>query len=447
MPSIALRCDADGSIGLGHLTRCEALAGIAAEAGWQVSWQVRGQAAVERLRGHAGVTILPGTSSDPPLAGCVGLDAADWAVVDHYGIDDETLRGLAPTRTLVFDDHQRRAATLRVAPWDVPAPGTLASTAHLVLRPPFATVLSTLRRTTVVAFGGADRDGWTARCLTELTRVRHPRPVAVLSTAASIRDQGLDRLVAAMPAGGMLHHALDAAAVAALFAGAIDAVCACSTVAIELQACGVRTVVVPRVGNQEPLADLLGRAGVPVVRDPEAAVRALVRAATDPAIDGLGAWRVAAAMGIAVTPPLPPLPDDDPIIEPARADDSAAIWCINSADDVRRQSVNPTPIPWHDHERWWAKHADEVIVARIGAITAACARRDADGWMNIAVHPAARRRGLAASLLRRLSPGRRCLALIHRDNVASLRLFASCGYHPLQDADTAGFITLVSEST
>lgn len=448
MPRLALRCDADGGIGLGHLARCEALAGIAAEAGWEVAWAVRGEAAIGRLRGHPRLSVLPGAVGDPPLAGTTALAGADWVVVDHYGATDADLRRLAPSSTLVFDDHQRRSATLRVAPWDAPAADTLAGAAHIALRPAFAGVAPAVRELTVVAYGGADRDGWTAATLAALARAGHPRPVAVLTTAETARAQDLAHALAALPAGGTLHHGLDAGAVAALFARAADAVCACSTVAAELQACGARIVAVPRVDNQEPLAGLLARAGVPIARDPAAAVAALPRAARDGAIDGLGAWRIAAAMGIAVTPPLPPLPAvAETLVEPAVEADSAAIWRLNTAADVRRWSVRGPPIPWHDHQRWWASRSGELLVARIAGTVAACARRDADGWMNVAVHPAARRRGLAALLLRRLSSGRRCLALIHRDNQASLGLFAACGYRPLHAADAAGFCTLVSEPT
>ncbi len=442
MPSLALRCDADGGIGLGHLMRCQALAVVAAEAGWSVRWLVRGQAAIAAL---PDATVLAGTVSDPPLAGAASMSTADWAVVDHYGADDAGLRSLAPARTLTFDDHQRRAASLRVAPWDAPAAGSLTGAAHIILRPAFAKPAVTHRTGTIVAFGGADSEGWTALCLAELARIRHPRPVAVLTTAAARQAQDLDRAVAALPAGGSLHYGLDAAAVAALFAGAVDAVCACSTVAVELQASGVRIVAVPRVDNQEPLAGLLVRGGVPVARNPIAAVAALVQATRHPHIDGLGAWRVAAAMGITVTPPLPPLVDAPATVEPVSDADSGAIWAINTAADVRRWSVRQTPIPWHDHERWWTTRSGEMMVARIGGIVAACARRDADGWMNVAVHPSARRRGLAALLLRRLTPGRRCLALIHRDNQASLGLFSACGYAPYRSADANGFTTLIAE--
>lgn len=131
-------------------------------------------------------------------------------------------------------------------------------------------------------------------------------------------------------------------------------------------------------------------------------------------------------------------------LRPATADDARLVWEWVNDPLVRASSFAPAPIPWTDHEAWFAGLlADDARVlfivhdvddAPIGQVRF---ERRADDLHEIAISLAAagRGRGIGAEViaagLRSLwsrAPGTRVLARIKPTNHASLRAFATAGF-------------------
>jgi UDP-2,4-diacetamido-2,4,6-trideoxy-beta-L-altropyranose hydrolase len=115
MTTLAIRVDAVPETGLGHLTRCLALAHAARAEGCRVHGIGRITEATTRVRAELGVDVwheLPASHPDgADLPACLtALDtiAPDWIVLDGYAFDTGYQRALrACAKLLVLDDSPR----------------------------------------------------------------------------------------------------------------------------------------------------------------------------------------------------------------------------------------------------------------------------------------------------------------------------------------------------
>ncbi|MEO6143788.1 MAG: GNAT family N-acetyltransferase [Dermatophilaceae bacterium] len=217
----------------------------------------------------------------------------------------------------------------------------------------------------------------------------------------------------------------------------------------------------PRLGRDVDAVGLLATA----LKDPQ--VRAdLVRAGRD-MVDGLGAWRVvrtweqALALGS-----LPVVAESALVAHPATREDARALWAWRNDPVTRAGSRNPEPVPWPDHLAWvestLTREDRLLLVVEDSAGSAGpvwpvgTVRWDLWGegeWeVSITLVPERRGQSLGRALLRagelalleatRSSATRvtAYLAVVHVDNLASLRLFESSAYVPDLPPDDRGFM-------
>jgi UDP-2,4-diacetamido-2,4,6-trideoxy-beta-L-altropyranose hydrolase len=336
MPGVFFRCDAGPVIGMGHLTRCQALAAAFADMGWRCWF------AVSRETGP----LLPDT--DPIIvpegdAGAAAVAEAAVArnigclVVDHYGLDarfEGAIAGAIST-ILAIDDLPNRPHRCDLlvdanparrpadyAKFTPHAAHLLLGPRHALLRPEFA-VRRAVRRSPprtaerlLITLGGADPDNVSARVLDALAYLDGKRMNACLVIGPANRHR--DDLTARAAAFGCA-VAIDPPDLDALMADSDIAITSGGTSALECACLGVPALVIVTADNQRAVAHALADAETVMVMedgehlDPRRLAGAVIGLADDPAlrrrmrsagrnlIDGQGAARVARATAEVLT--------------------------------------------------------------------------------------------------------------------------------------------------
>ncbi len=358
---IAVRTDASGEIGTGHLMRCLTLADALNQAGatvtfltasatepWRGSVESRGHrfailplVAARRVSepdalDHA--TWLPwGQPADAAATLQTLAEPVDWLIVDHYAIDHRWERQVRThaRRILAIDDIADRCHDVDILldhnPQDESArryEGLLPEGArrligprYALLRPDFAAAWAkrpphdgAVRRINLF-MGGTDAAGATLTVLAVLSDGDlRSIPVDVVIGGASPHLAAIRQAVEARH-NTALH--IDAPDIADLFAGADLAIGAGGVAALERCCVGLPAITMSVAANQEPgLAQFaavgavhhLGRFGAVPKPELAAAVRALVARpkllykmaeAARGIADGCGVTRVVEAMTIA----------------------------------------------------------------------------------------------------------------------------------------------------
>ncbi|MFC5290683.1 GNAT family N-acetyltransferase [Actinokineospora guangxiensis] len=416
MTSLLLRADAGPGVGVGHLARCAAVAEEALARGWDVTLAGTFTGADWLL------AQLPGVEVRPDWA------PADVVHIDHYG-------EITPSPSLVVSMEDgpfgRRRADIAVdanlARSDRPDDGT-----PLVLRGP---VYAPLRSAVRAARG--------------LPRPARERPRVVVSMGGGAAAEHVEAAVAAILSTGVPADVLAISAQAisarpgveysgprtdlpALLADADLVVSAAGVTLLELCCIGVPTALVVIAENQRPgytaALDRGVAVGLPdlpaLLADP--AARARTAAAARRAVDGHGARRLLNAVaGITLRRATPA--------------DSDLLLTWRNDPTTRRWSLTQDPVPVEDHRRWLAKALTDrvLLVAEERGTPVGTVRFDprapGEAEVSITLAPTARGRSLARPVLEAAHdelPGVRFLALIHRDNHVSRRLFAAAGYRP-----------------
>jgi len=314
---VLIRADGGAKVGWGHLGRCAALAEVLIEAGAEVSWACRESSAVGALVGKEADLVLEGTPSMDALseeeAHQVGMFAsnANWLIVDHYGAHPrylEILKERSKAQLMVLDDHQVRSiADLRLAPMQKPAPKTLSGASYQPVRGCFSkTRPSASRRGWLIALGGADPNDDMLRVVRELAESE--QPLTLLASDAIAGRQGLDTLITGA-SGRMKRVAWMAPEeLAESFTLHEAALVSSSTLSWEAMATKTPIVALQTADNQSGVAATLRDAAIPTfTKALDAAVALRQGRAALPLksakLDGLGAWRVAEAMGFNPTWP------------------------------------------------------------------------------------------------------------------------------------------------
>jgi ribosomal protein S18 acetylase RimI-like enzyme len=134
-----------------------------------------------------------------------------------------------------------------------------------------------------------------------------------------------------------------------------------------------------------------------------------------------------------------------PLVRPATAQDSRALWQIRNQEDVRRVSNNAELIPWEKHEVWFARYRKNpenhaFVLEEDGAVVGYC-RIDA-GLVSIALDASVRGRGYGTVLLteavRQYHAEGPVRAFIRCGNETSLKLFKKAGFSPDRE-DAEGY--------
>ncbi|MBU1589374.1 MAG: GNAT family N-acetyltransferase [Actinobacteria bacterium] len=132
---------------------------------------------------------------------------------------------------------------------------------------------------------------------------------------------------------------------------------------------------------------------------------------------------------------------------PATPDDSTAVYEWRNDDATRAASVSQSPVPWADHERWYARvladPARHLYIAWEGGQRVGLCRFDTDAAgasaeVSINLNPAFRGKGYSGRILAAAietfrageGAGIRLTATIRPENLASMRIFAGQGFVP-----------------
>jgi spore coat polysaccharide biosynthesis predicted glycosyltransferase SpsG/RimJ/RimL family protein N-acetyltransferase len=349
-PHLALRAEGGPGRGAGHLARCLAL----------------GQAWVHR-GGRA--TLVAATVPEPwdaryllagidvvdPGAGAAVADAR-WWVVDGYDLDATGHpRGAHLAR---IDDHGRSPRIGAEVVLDQNLGATAApyqgELADLLLGTRYALLRRELVEVAPVARG----------------RERHLAsgpPTTVVVAMGGVPDPSVrawfDAVVRQLAADGALELEVLSGAQDPVpaYAAAGLALAPAGSTAWELALFGVPAVLVAVAENQEPLGEAIAERGAgrylgPVDEvTPATAAAEVRRVAVDLAqrddlaeaaaelVDGRGAARVATRLRAGLL-----------ALRPVGADDAAVVHRLNDDPASRAASRSTAPIPWADHQRWFA---------------------------------------------------------------------------------------------
>lgn len=447
MTTVLLRADAGPAIGVGHLSRCVALAEAAVARGWRVffagevggaGWLADRLAAVE-------VPVL----APAELATQAASLAADVVLVDHYGLGElPEVRSVARLVSMEDGSFGRRAA-------DVVVDANL----FRAVRPPDGSpvVLAGPR------FAPLRADIAAARAARRARRAGAPRVVVVMGGGAAgpavgaaltaLRDTGVPMTVHAISAspvevpsdpGQVFSVQPPTPTLPALFAEADLVVSAAGVTLLELCCVGVPAALVQLADNQaagyRAAVDQGLAAGLGTVEDLRHAVeplrhlllnpeaRAALSTAASTTVDGRGAARILDACALTAR-------------EATESDADLLLRWRNDPETLRwSRGQQPVAEPVH---RTWLTHSltnpDRLLLVvetdhPVGTIR--FDRTEGDVWeVSITVAPEDRGQGLASGILtvgegalEAHRPATKILANVHENNAASLSLFERATY-------------------
>ncbi len=447
---VAFRADASLYIGSGHIARCVTLAKALRRRGAEVTFVSRAHPGHQiALIDRAGFTaaVLSGEGLQPPqredYAAWRGVsedrDAAetlaavggcDWLVVDHYGLgtawEREIKTGIG--RLAAIDDLNRahdadlvidQNLSERPARYD-----EIPAAARKLLGPAFALLGEEYRsaaRITVrdgverifVFFGGADPKG------------------AVIAAAEALSGPAFSGIHLDVAVGGASPHlaALQTWAArrghAAVHAGlpGLSALMAASDLAVGgggiamLERCclGLPQVVLTIADNQVPGTRALAAQDAIVHLGPfetgkDRLAETVGALAADPErrralsdrgqqlVDGWGAARVAEQ--------IMPTPTASLTLRPAAEGDCRFYYTLVNDPDVRRNSIQTAPIPWDQHQGWFARRLASAD-SRLWVMTAAdlpvgqvrLDRHDGRAHIDYSLDPLVRGRGWGSAII------------------------------------------------
>lgn len=475
-----MRLEGSAAAGMGHATRCLALAQQLRARGATVELVARAPtgAALPALAEAAGATLRELAAGAPDweadaaqtLAIAAAGDRPAWVVVDHYGLDARWERRLRDRceRVAVIDDLADRDhdCDLLVDQNFHPDPaaryrGRLPRGCSGLFGPRYALLRTTyaasraaqhrrdggLRRA-LVSYGGSDAGGETLKAIEGIRQAGIDGLAADVLIgpgnphAARIREQ-----CATLP-GSRVHETVTD--LAPLMARADIALGAGGVTMWERSALGLPGIVTAIADNQAPSSAAMGEAGLCVYLGASAeatpariadalrglaAAPALVRhlsAACGKLVDGQGARRVADAMaGAGVA------------LRRATAEDCDPVFAWRNHPSVRAMSLDGAELDLARHREWFAAalrdgSRDLLVIESAGRPTGML-RFDASGEtvrVSIFLDPSATGRGTGAAALRQGAawlrehrPGiRRIEAEVLAHNDASLHAFANAGF-------------------
>ena len=431
---LAIRCDADSHLGLGHLVRCAALASEARALGEESVFFMREPS--PRVLGFAAqasgseVVSVADCEASSLATRAAALDCSA-VIVDGYGFAPEFYSRLRDTFSVVaIDDLADRALDVDFVvnqnPYAMALDYRVGKKTTLLLGPEYALVRPEFRRrrklgpaprsTSVrhllVMMGGADAGGFTRRIVGALCSFEGRVTVVIGPAATEVGE--LRRLANGAPQVELLEGVHD---MPALIASADLGIVGAGGTTWEFAVLGIPVLHVVLAPNQVKLAracesEGLSRSlGEPHRLSDTVIQEAVLELAADEdlrarmgrlgrqLVDGLGPRRVLAAIGVEGACGL--------CLRRARAADVRLVWQINNEAEVRRQSISTAAIPWVAHEKWYEEALQSPsrslwIVEEYGQARGVV-RLDVEGKqgvISIALAPEARARGIGSETIR-----------------------------------------------
>lgn len=432
-------------------------------------------------------TVLPATEKVP--AGCewlgasmaaeidqsraaVAAEAPDWLVIDHYALDAEWERAVAPpaTRVMVIDDLADRSHScdllLDQQLFNRPENYTalIPDQARMLLGPAYSLLRSEFVKLrpaaearlrtwppgrVLVSLGGMDSDDATRSVLEALARSDLPNDCVIdvvmgrnAPHIATVRDCAASCRFDAQ-------IAVDVTDMGARILAADLAIGAGGTMSWERACLGLPSLIVPLAENQLGVAKSLEAAGAAINLGPLreqgwqdrllaglAALSAQGRIAEMSAtclalVDGAGTARVVEAL---TAPQL--------TLRPCTLDDAERVWRWREADGASRFYRSGQPTPWTMHAQWFRAALQDprralFIVEQDGEAVAHLRLDRPDNGLaeiGLTVDPARKGTGLGVGTValalrhaRQMSwPG--LAAEVHSNNPASARVFERNGF-------------------
>jgi UDP-2,4-diacetamido-2,4,6-trideoxy-beta-L-altropyranose hydrolase len=473
------RFDASPAMGAGHAYRCLTLAEALSRLGWRCHGIVNREA----------VATVPALQHNPAMAlsGEDSVGAADWLIVDHYGLDAswETPQRRWAKSILVLDDLADRRHDCDIlldqtfgragADYDGLVPAAcrrLTGSDYALLRPEFsrARPASLARRTAegglrriLVSLGATDPENHTVEVVRGIAASGLAVAVDVVLGGAARHLEAVRAACAALPLEARLH--VDTAEMPRLMAAADLAIGAAGTSTWERCCLGLPSLLVVIAENQRAVATAVGGAGAArLLAGPRPALAAQVAgalqelAADATALQAL-AVRAAAIcdgrgcdrLGLALVPPGHARDGRAVGLRLAGPADEDVILAWQRHPTTRRFSRNPAVPTAEEHRRWFgARLADPDClltmitldgapagVLRLDPLAAADERAAAPVYeVSILVDPGLRGLGVALQALRFLGRWQAAAviaATVLPGNDASVALFRSAGYAPGAD--------------
>lgn len=491
-PRVVFRCDASSQIGGGHVMRCLTLANALSEGGAKVTFVAAAMPeALERRVAAAGhrVERIPASPEmqregaaweEPSLTAeaqvadakaTAAIGKADWIVVDHYLLDAHwrsAARGFSG-HVLVIDDLANRTYDCDILVdqtfgrsagdyRDLVPDGCriLAGSQYALLRPEFARERpAALERRKaggrphriLVSMGAMDPEGITVRIVEEVLAVA---PECTMDVVLGPQAASLEQLREIIRRSRVALH-VDTDRMAELMRDADIAVGAAGTTSWERCCLGLPSVAVAVAKNQAPPAAILERAGAVLLAESVDAIPSFLEgllndeqkllsmsAAAAAITDGHGAEVVADVM-MGGTPNC----EVQLALRPAGPQDCSIVWLWRNDFITRSFSQEAAPIAWPDHQAWWQRadkaNGRQLMIAEVANAPVAALRFDQLGdegfEVSINLAPSARGSRLGGRILAEACSafleqhGRvPLIATIHRDNVASRRIFEKLGF-------------------
>lgn len=477
---VAIRVDASEQLGVGHLSRCLALADGLARAGAAVLFVSRElpERLQELVRQHGHEvysfeSVSPQSWQQDAAQTRRELEAGGpwrWLIVDHYGLDERweaELQDVAgaimviddkadrPHRCAVLlDQNSFRDAELRYQALVSSDCVQLLGPRFALLRPQFrqrrsiSPLVRTQLRSVLIFFGGSDPSNLTGRALAAVVRAALPGlEISVVVGSLNPHRAAIAAQCAAV--GADYHCQIDN--MMELMARADLAVGAAGTASWERCCVGLPALLVTIADNQVQVAAELAarRAAINLGADndalPERLRTLLVRLSRRPQmlsqlsrraarlVDGIGVERVCFSL----------LGERSLRLQAAVESDAQQAWEWRNCASVRANSFNSAPIPFEQHLAWWRAalaSTDRVLLIGmlltlpIGVIRLDL--RETLATISIYLNPALTGQGVGPALLRcatrwireHLPALNRIEALVKTGNRASHRAFLAAGY-------------------
>lgn len=450
---VVVRVDASARMGTGHLMRCLSLATELRSQGADVRFITRAHAGhlAKRIReqGFEVILLPPGEISYAPpaqyeqwlgvpwetdaaeSAEALKQNAPDWLVVDHYGLDErwERQMRLHCRAVMVIDDLPRPHSCDLLLNQNLP--GRTEKNCRTMSRvdtefltgPRYALLPASFRearqharprvgaiRRLVLFFGGSDSTNETAKVLTALESF--PRGSFEVDVVAGALNANVSDLESHCKRLGFRFHFQ--ADMADIYAAADLAFGAPGTSSWERMCLGVPSLVAAVAENQQSNGAALAEGGYAfylgswydvtaeiyahALRGLQCLPGELERQSRRgmELVDGKGTRRVSTAMLNWWIH-----------FRKAVQDDSCLLHKWRNAEEVRRWSLDPSPISFEDHQRWFQsalKNPDRILlVAQRGSEPIGVIRFDCDhGRATISIYlaPGEIGNGLGLAMLR-----------------------------------------------
>jgi len=484
--TLLFRTDAGVAMGTGHVMRCLALAQSWQDAGGQAVFAMaESTPAIEsRLAGERcdvlAISASAGDSDDAKQTIALARkEQTEWVVVDGYRFTADYQRALsaAGCKILFLDDygHAGHYSADLVLNQNLGASEVLYANrepyTRLLLGPRYALLrrefsqwrdwkreVASVGRRVLVTMGGSDPENMTECVVEALALVGRADVEAIVVVGGSTRDsEWMERLDKYPKQQISLRR--DVANIAELMAWADVAVSSAGTTCWELCLLALPALLVDVAKNQTALARELAHRNCAIhlggPRDFTAQqladrletllsseqTRQSISSKCRELVDGRGALRVASAMRAGLH------------LRSAQQSDSRLLWEWANDPQVRNAAFSSAPIPWEQHELWFAsKMKDPNCTILIAEDSQGLAvgqfrvdwRPDGDGEIDVSVASACRGSGYGSVLIDLgvgtvlAERGERLHAFVKLENLASRRAFEQAGFTSLGEETVHG---------